>query len=299
MSIDTEPHDHEQTRGNFPVLILPRPSHIFLDRSRRFAALAHGHSLADWLIFLGRLTQVQHVLLQEYQSHLPPDEAAQDFARKQHLPPISALSQSHDHAWRQALTCLAREMAPHAPPPAREALEKLQTMDGPLLETLADRVLLAELDGEGADLLPFIAAALQVHWTALAAGLNGTEIAPLGMQSTCPCCGYLPVAGVIRVDGDVARLRYLHCALCNTEWHLVRVTCAACLDGNSIAYYHIEDSDGSVRAETCDSCRNYLKIVSREKSPQADPVADDLATLGLDLHAQEMGYARMSPNLLF
>ena len=36
----------------------------------------------------------------------------------------------------------------------------------------------------------------------------------------------------------------------------------------------------AVRAETCDACKSYLKIVYREKSPQADPVADDLCHPG-------------------
>ena len=52
--------DHKQP-GVLPrSLILPDPSRIFLDRSRRFATLAEGHSLADWLSFLGRLTEAQH-----------------------------------------------------------------------------------------------------------------------------------------------------------------------------------------------------------------------------------------------
>ena len=56
---------------------------------------------------------------------------------------------------------------------------------------------------------------------------------------------------------------------------------------------------GHVRAETCDACKSYLKILYREKSPEADPVADDLATLALNLLVDEAGYDRMSPNLLF
>jgi len=77
------------------------------------------------------------------------------------------------------------------------------------------------------------------------------------------------------------------------------VTCPTCRDGGNIAYRCIETQDGSVRAETCDDCNYYLKIIYREKSPQADPVADDLATLTLDLLVEESGYHRMSPNLLF
>ncbi len=214
------------------------------------------------------------------------------------MPPISAASWPRDPVWRQGAAAIARELAPHAPPPAREVLESIQAMDGAALEALADRVLGADLDGPDAAYLPFVAAALQVHWTALAAGLDRTKIAPADAPGVCPACGFPPVAGVVRTDGEVARLRYLHCGLCNTEWHLVRVTCAACRESSRIAYYHAEGSDGSIRAETCEACRSYLKIVYRENSPEADPVADDLATLALDLAVEEAGYAQIGLNLL-
>jgi FdhE protein len=289
----------QQAVGSFPTLILPDPSRIFRDRARRFATLAEGHSLADWLSFLGRLTLVQHELLQEYPPPALPDEAALALAREHRLPPVPAASWPRDPSWRRALTALACELAPHAPPLAQDTLARIQAMADAAVEALADRVLRAELAGQDADFLPFVAAALQVHWTALAAGVGRAKIAPPHVPGACPCCGFLPVAGVLRTGGEVAGLRYLHCALCNTEWHLVRITCAACCDSNGIAYHYIEGSDGAVRAETCDACRSYLKIVSREKSPQADPVADDLATLALDLLVEKAGYDRMSPNLLF
>jgi FdhE protein len=282
-----------------PDLILPDPVHLFLDRSRRFAALAEGHSLADWLSFLGRLTEIQHKLLQEYPSLPLPDEGTLAFARDHRRPPIAAPSWPRDPAWRQALASLARTLAPHAPPPAQNILKRLQAMDNAALEAIADRVLRVEFGASDQDFLPFVAAVLQLHWTALAAGLDRTKIAPLDMPGVCPCCGFLPVAGVVRIDGEVAKLRYLHCGLCNTEWHLERVTCAACHDSSRIAYHYIEGGDGTVRAETCDACKCYLKILYREKSPEADPVADDLATLALDLLVDEAGYGRTSPNLLF
>lgn len=299
MAPDATPHDLPQPAGASRVLILPDPSRIFLDRSRRFAALAKGHSLADWLSFLGRLTLVQHEVLQTYPPLPLPGKPALAFAREHHLPPISASSWPRDPSWRKALGALSRELTPHAPSPARETMGQLQAMAGATLEGLADQVLQAELDGQDASFLPFVAAALQVHWTALAARLAAAKIAALDAPTVCPCCGFLPVAGIVRTDGEVTNLRYLHCALCNTEWHLTRVTCAACRDTNHVGYYHVENSDESVRAETCDACHSYLKIIYRQKSPQADPIADDLATLALDLLVQEAGYDRMSPNLLF
>jgi len=299
MTPDAIPDDAGRAWSAFPALILPDPSRIFLERSHRFAALAKGHCLAGWLAFLGRLTGVQHELLQDYPQIPLPGEAVMASAGKQRVPPLANSFQPRDPSWRGALLALAGELSPHAPSAARNTLERLQTMDDEDLEALADRVLQVDLDGPQAEFLPFIAAALQVHWTALAARLERAKIELPDLPGLCPCCGFLPVGAVVSADGEAARLRYLHCALCNAQWHLVRVTCAACRDANRIAYRYIEGSDGAARAETCDACRSYLKIIYREKAPQADPVADDLSSLALDLLVEKAGYNRIGPNLLF
>jgi FdhE protein len=293
MTANTLTRDRERPLSASPAPILPDPSSIFLDRSDRFVALAEGHSLSDWLSFLGRLTRVQHELLQSYPPLAVPDEAG---ARNGYLPPISALSWPRDPFWRKTLSSLAHEMEPHAPERARKTLGRLEAMEAAHMEALADKVLRVDLAGPEADFLPFVAAALQIHWTALAAGLSPAGLMPFETTvGLCPCCSYPAVSAIVRTD----RLRYLHCALCNTEWHTVRATCANCGDANHVAYYQIEGGDGGVKAETCDACKGYLKIVYREKSPEADPVADDLASLALDVLVDEAGYDRTGPNLLF
>ena len=40
------------------------------------------------------------------------------------------------------------------------------------------------------------------------------------------------------------------------------------------------------------------KIAYQDKDPRVDPVADDLATLALDLLVDEAGFGRSGPNLL-
>lgn len=281
-----------------PAPILPDPSRIFLERARRFTVLAKEHSLADWLSFLGRLTLIQHQFLQHFQPNLPDETELASF-RDRGLPPISAISWQRDPAWRDALATIARDMAPHAPPAGRRILERLRMMGASAIEALADRVMRIELGGEDAEFLPFISAALQVYWTSLAARLDPKANLLPGTGNFCPSCGYSAVAAIVRTDREVSGLRYLHCALCNTQWHLVRATCAACGDASHIAYLHLDAGKGAVRAETCDACRSYLKIVYREKSSEADPVADDLATLALDLLVDGAGYERVNPNLLF
>ncbi|MET0226457.1 MAG: formate dehydrogenase accessory protein FdhE, partial [Dokdonella sp.] len=46
--------------------------------------------------------------------------------------------------------------------------------------------------------------------------------------------------------------------------------------------------------ESCDVCHSYRKIVYQEKDPKVEPLADDLATLSLDLLLGESGYHRAS-----
>jgi FdhE protein len=217
------------------------------------------------------------------------------------MPALPAQSWPRDPVWRKSLLQIISAVSPAAPEPARNDLTRLAGFDAERTEALADRVLHTELYGEDAALLPYVAAALQVLWTAGAAGLGASDIAALDVPGVCPCCGFLPVASVVRGAGETSNLRYLHCALCNTEWNLVRVKCSACDANESISYRHLEGEGGNaqdaVRAETCDACKSYLKIIYTEKGA-VDPVADDLATLALDILVDEAGYARSGPNLL-
>ena len=54
----------------------------------------------------------------------------------------------------------------------------------------------------------------------------------------------------------------------------------------------------AVQAETCDECHHYLKIVHSDRDPFVDPVADDLASLTLDLLVSETGMVRHGVNLM-
>ena len=53
-----------------------------------------------------------------------------------------------------------------------------------------------------------------------------------------------------------------------------------------------------VKAETCDACHTYAKMLYQAKDTEADPYADDLASLGLDIMVAEAGWARHAPNPL-
>ena len=72
-------------------------------------------------------------------------------------------------------------------------------------------------------------------------------------------------------------------ARCVTAWNHVRAVCINCGGSRGMALKGIEGDNGAVKAETCDDCRTYVKTLYQAKDTRVDPVADDLATLALDL----------------
>jgi FdhE protein len=282
-----------------PSVIIP-DANIFAVRAQRFDQLATGHSLGDWLRFLGVMSHAQHDALQTLSALPLPSVEALRQSREHRMPALPAHSWSRDPAWHGVLKQLAAAVSTAAPEAAQRDLARIATLSAEKLEELAERVLHTELHGDDAALLPYVGAALQVLWTGLAQKV-GAGVTALDVPGVCPCCGFLPVASIVKSVGETANLRFLHCALCNTEWNLVRVKCAACDSTEGVSYRQLE-GDGikhpeAMRAETCDSCKSYLKIVYAEKGG-GDPVADDLATLALDILVDEGGYARAGPNLL-
>ncbi|WP_242361119.1 formate dehydrogenase accessory protein FdhE, partial [Anaeromyxobacter sp. SG17] len=159
------------------------------------------------------------------------------------------------------------------------------------LEALADDV----LAGAPADLAaaPFVGAALQAHLTRLAAALEPATPAPAG--AACPVCGGAPVASVVLGD---ARVRYVVCGLCSAEWHVPRAQCPVCREAGGLSYLEVEGGPRGVAAEACDHCHAYLKVFDLAEAHSADAVADDAATLVLDLLTGERGFLRAGANPL-
>ena len=302
MSAVTELDIATQASSDPPRVIVPERGTIFADRARRFAALAEGHALGDWLQLLGRLTQAQHAVMQAWPAELLPDGPALEQARLHRMPPVLCTHWPRDPLWRDALGQIVTALKEDPSEQVREHCKALAVATPQALEMVVDRILRNEFYGPDSRLLPYVAAALQVYWTALAAALGAARIPMLDVPGVCPCCGSLPVASVVRIAPEVNNLRYLHCSLCNTEWHLVRAKCAACDATGKVALRQLEGSNlpnaAAMRAEVCDDCKSYLKILYQDKAPGGDPVADDLATLALDILVDETGYSRAGPNLL-
>jgi FdhE protein len=80
--------------------------------------------------------------------------------------------------------------------------------------------------------------------------------------------------------------------LCGTLWHYVRIKCVLCGSTKGIGYKEIEGEGGSIKAETCDSCHSYVKVLYQVRSAELEPVADDVASLGLDILLSDSEYRR-------
>jgi FdhE protein len=119
-----------------------------------------------------------------------------------------------------------------------------------------------------------------------------------GSPATCPFCSSRPVAGVLRGEGEGGK-RWLLCSLCSTEWPFRRVLCPNCAeeDKDRLPIYSAAQFDW-VRVDACDNCRTYIKSVNLTKDGRAVPVVDEIATVALDIWAEEHGYSKLEPNLL-
>lgn len=280
---------------------LPDTASLFSARASRLSQLADGSHLAPYLSFLAALVTVQH-------------EAAGDLAR---LPLLDAETLD---------TRLAASMPPLAPDLLGEAgadaflsvLDNvLARLDGSSLPVegaaararalamgRAERLALAEMLFTGsypADQLGealFVAAALQVFVAGCAAGLSAHRLRPVG-DGVCPVCGSAPVASLIVSWPGANHVRYCACSLCQTLWNYVRIKCTSCGSTEKIAYFSSDVVARNAAVETCGVCRCYIKHLHSDDDPAIDPVADDIATFGLDLLIRQDDFRPGGLNPLF
>jgi FdhE protein len=273
-------------------LVLPDPRTRFARTAGRLEALSGSHPMEAWLRFMAQLARSQHIAA-------TASGPLAGSVVEAGAPPLAAERHQRDPAWRDGLAALLDDFTASAmPTPARTVMVSLRQRDAAALEVLADLFLNGAVDSEEAGPALYVAAALQVHFTRLAATLPGDSLRLLPRRGLCPCCGSTPVAGVVTASGATPGVRYLHCSLCATAWNHARAVCITCGESRSIVLEGIEGDPGVVKAETCNECHTYAKMMYQVKDMQVDPFADDLATLGLDLLVAEAGWARHAPNPL-
>ncbi len=284
---------------SIPRIRLPDRATVFAERAARIRKLADHNPIGGYLRLMASVVDAQHQILAVFSANpLTPD--ALKLAQAHSMPLASALTSERDPVWRNVLWgLLDRVEADGAVTPALGKLfDALHAMSDAELDAAADAVLaltFAEVDPATA---PFLMAALQVVWTDIAARLDTRDVPYLETPGLCPVCGSPPVASIVRIGGQYQGYRFLQCSLCACEWHLVRVKCSRCDSTKGIAYHGIVGGSDALRAESCDECHTYRKIGYQEKDYDFEPLADDLASLTLDLLMSEAGFHRASPNPL-
>jgi FdhE protein len=285
-----------------PRVSLPDRASVFATRAARLRQLASDSPVADYLLLMAQLVDAQQRALKDCAA----PEASEDrvaLAQAHGMPPLQAIGWPRDPMWRNILAQLVDEVARGKNVPAEAievcaALRRAVDEDPESLEDLAEAVLAEQDQGVDSAAAPFVMAALQVYWTDLASRFDDKQLPVVSPFGVCPVCASLPVASVVRVGGQFEGYRYLCCSLCATQWHMVRVKCTHCEDVESVAYQAIDGRSPAIKAETCDHCHTYRKIFYQDKDLHVEPVADDLASLMLDVLVGEAGYSRASGNPL-
>jgi FdhE protein len=296
-------------KASIPRIRLADRGSVFTRRAARLRKLAAGSSLGDYLQFLAVLVDAQQAALAQVSAPIPA--AAHVGGSAEHgMPPIQAATCPRPPQWRETLESLCAALAARAgfPGGVGDSVSALRRAAPAWIEAQADAILERRNDAVHISTAPLVMAALQVHWVAAATQFAADEVKSLDVPGVCPLCGTLPVASMVCALPPYQGYRYLHCALCATEWHMVRVLCSQCgASGKDIAYHSVEaaaakstseQGGAAVRAETCEQCRAYRKILYQEKDTGVEPVADDVASVSLDLLLGEEGYHRASGNPL-
>lgn len=268
-----------------PFVRLPDPALLFDRRAERFRTVAVGHELEPYLRFLGDIAEAQGRMVEQV--------AVRDAVG---IPPFDRTRVPVDAACIAALQQMITGMRGVAvPPAAREALTRLggasEAEQRDLLRATLDEPTPAEASAEHG----FVAAALQTVFALRASRLVTTQLRPVP-GGICPVCASPPVASLV-VGWELARgTRYLACALCSTLWNYVRIKCSLCGSTGGIAYQEIDGGPGLIKAETCESCHRYVKLMQQNQEPAMDPVADDVASLALDLLMRQTPFFRGASN---
>ncbi|RVU19675.1 formate dehydrogenase accessory protein FdhE [Methylobacterium oryzihabitans] len=285
--------------GSVPFVRLPVPDRLFAERARRLRDLARqGHALGAYLGFLAAVAEAQDAV-QAAAAAIPVAVPADlDVRTGNGMPPLSSALVRDDPAFAALLDDLLARLdlsaAPEAARAARSSLRKATPEDR---QDLALQVFEGAFPVDRMAECLFVAAGLQVGLARQAAALDARSLQPVA-DGVCPCCGGAPVASLIVGWTPADKARYLSCSLCGTLWNHVRIRCTACGEGGGISYYGLDEVSKDVQVETCTQCHGYLKHLHQHRDPALDPVADDVASYGLDLKIAEEGFRNVGLNPL-
>lgn len=277
--------------GSIAPLFLANPVTLYATRAQRLRTLAERDpALRDYLSFAAQVVEVQHTLSQrDPEAPVPTTTMHVDWT----TPPLSMARLLQDPFWQESLTALLATLSPQVPAPVQAVLRRLQKLDASQRANAARALLDNDTSLTGSDGAPFVWAALSLTaMQRIARSKIVVDDRSGAERHLCPLCGNAPVASVVHQDG----LRYLHCRLCESEWHVVRALCSNCESSRDIGYWSLEKQFPAIKAESCGDCHSYLKILQQKDDKDVDAVADDLASLALDARLEDEGFSRSSIN---
>ncbi|HUH49142.1 MAG TPA: formate dehydrogenase accessory protein FdhE [Mycoplana sp.] len=275
-----------------PFVRLPEPSTLFSGRAARLRQLAELSPLKPYLFFVAAITEAQARLQADLApAHGPvPDtiSRAQEFG----MPLVDRDKAADDDGLDLVFDRLfAEATGVEMPENAAAALAKVANASRQERRAMVDAVFSGRLpDGAVAEHI-YVWSGLQVYFSGLASRLDPKAARPVA-DGLCPICGSLPCSSMVVGWAGAHGARFCACSLCNSMWHYVRIKCTCCGSTKGIGYKEVEGGDGVIKAETCDECQSWTKIIYQQKSSGAEPVADDVGSLGIDLLMRSEPYRR-------
>ncbi len=283
----------ETPSGEPPYARVPAPQILFDKRAKRFAAIAVDSEIAAYLTFLGQLSAAQHRTVAGAPLPRLPEGVARALVHS--MPPLTLDLAGQEGASALLAALLADLRRADLMEGPRAVLASLTAMApderGRMLRDVADGVFAIERLGESA----VVAAALQVWYALHAAQIDETSLRNVG-ETLCPCCGAAPASSTIVGWPNAQGNRYLTCSLCCTMWNHLRVKCTSCGTDKGISYRSVEGSTGDIAAEVCEGCGSYIKHLVQTKNGVLEPIADDVASYGLDMMLRADGWRRSGLN---
>lgn len=280
--------------GNTPLLFYPSPKTLYTNRIKRLKELAKDSPFADYLQFCTKIVEVQLQCIQEKPLTRDLAQAVRDAADKG-LAPLSIANLPLADEWLDYFYMIIRQLKGYNQP-IDDTIERLEKESKAALYALATQLLTGKFEQIDSNKAIFVWSALSLYYSQLASQLPGKAVVDMGEQRQyCPVCHSMPIASTIHLGTNVGS-RYLHCSLCESEWNVTRVKCTNCEDMSALNYYSLDDERAAIKVECCNSCHSYLKIFNQETLPHLDIVADDLASLMLDMKIEEEGFAKTGIN---
>lgn len=291
----------EIEKGLFHTPFWLAPSRtVFEERSTRFKELAQSEK-SEWGLYLhllATLCEIQQTILTQATITLPT------LYQGQTVLPDATQGKIPTEFFTIFMDLLAQTEGKVTTTVANEII-KLKALNQNEAEDLAQRILTNQAHATERSREIWVQAALQIIWTSWAYQLTENHVAITEKRTHCPCCGTEAVGSVVLISSELTGLRYMHCPMCNSRWNALRAKCPTCDQAGGINIQRIDANTSptelspayaAAHAESCESCHTYRKLYRQDKQQYTDPIADDLATLGLDIAVGETNYERGGAN---